>query len=90
MAAINIAFIREHSTVSVKESGVRLVAADDIADIPTAIERGEANAMPLAAWRIAELRETGDAAYPRCLMRLPDRACWIEVVHVDGTVESVA
>ena len=71
LIAANVAFLRRHpETPRLYESGVRYEeepgTQDDWNDIPETLSLGVGDCEDLAAWRIAELRVSGEqAAMPR-------------------------
>jgi hypothetical protein len=65
LVAANVAYLREHpETPPLYESGVRYEAEpddeDDWNDIPSTLALGAGDCEDLAAWRIAELRASGE------------------------------
>lgn len=98
LVALNRVYLRSHPTAPMLyESGVRYLRDVDNRDqrkpraelwytVPDVLRSGGADCKCLAAYRVAELRETGEEA--RCLVKRVTAHLWhIQVTRGDGTME---
>lgn len=86
--------LRDHpNTPRLHQSGVIWIeepqGVETFADIPTILRRGHGDCAHLAAWRVAELQEAGEAAHIRIGWKTVDgkRLFHILVRRADGRVE---